>query len=136
MAEDIRQFFRSKSPRIEFIPTDGGQEDSFASYNTLEPQQETAFDDTAMEEHNIFDDSTHILDVGNYLSKSIPFGIKLKLLLDAWSPPDEYDFKKDSKKGRAFRKDWLEEFPWLVYLKFLKGGLCKYSRSSLIVQVL
>ena len=74
MAEDIRQFFRSKSPRIECIPTDDGQEDRFASYNTLESQQETALDDTAMEEHNLFDDSTHILDVGNYLSRSIPFG--------------------------------------------------------------
>ena len=115
MAEDIRQFFRSKSPRIEFIPTDGGQEDSFASYNTLEPHQETALDDTAMEEHNLFDDSTHILDVGNYLSKSIPFGIKLKLLLDAWSPPDEYDFKKDSKKVELLERiGWKNFHGWSI----------------------
>ena len=55
MAEDIRQFFRSKLPRVEFIATDGDQEDSFASYNTPEPQQETALDDTAMEKHNLFE---------------------------------------------------------------------------------
>ena len=49
------EFFHPISPRIEFIPTDGSQEESFVSYNTFKPQQETACDDTTKQEHNLVD---------------------------------------------------------------------------------
>ena len=44
-------------------------------------------------------------DIGLYLAKArtLTNEMKMKLLVDSWTPLEEYDFKSDSNNGRPFR---------------------------------
>lgn len=60
-------------------------------------------------------------DIGNF----IPDDKKFELLSNPWMPSKYYNFKKDiNDSKRPFLFKWFAQFPWLVYLKVLRGALC------------
>ncbi|CAH1108108.1 unnamed protein product [Psylliodes chrysocephalus] len=66
-------------------------------------------------------------DIGNFVNCStVSDDIRLKLLTDPWLPASNYDFKLDVGDGkRAFRLEWLKEFPVLTYSAKCKGIFCR-----------
>uniref|UniRef100_A0A8C5P6W8 Repressor of the inhibitor of the protein kinase n=1 Tax=Leptobrachium leishanense TaxID=445787 RepID=A0A8C5P6W8_9ANUR len=72
---------------------------------------------------------TPVNDIGLYVnsSKKLTDDLRYNLLINAYKPPENYDFKKDSSGPRCFRWVWISQYsPWLSYSPHLKGAICKY----------
>jgi len=54
-------------------------------------------------------------------------GKKLKFIKEIWKPDQSFEFmvtEESGKKKRKFRREWLRDFPWLAYSKYLDGAFC------------
>lgn len=74
-------------------------------------------------------DTPHHLDIGLYVktAERLSRDQKYDLLTNTYVPPNDYNYKNDSKGSRCFRHPWISQYsPWLAYSSHLKGALCKY----------
>ena len=72
---------------------------------------------------------TNQLDIGLYVSEkeSVNADLRLKLLVNCWTPPSNYIFPPiiQAARKRYFNRSWLLNYPWLVYTECLSGAFCK-----------
>ena len=51
---------------------------------------------------------------------------KFELINNVWRPGSTFLFPKTKESGRnrRFNSSWLQDFPWLVYSRYLDGAFC------------
>lgn len=71
--------------------------------------------------------TSHIFDIGNFLESDpvLSKETRFKALTQPWTPNKNYNFKNDSSGPRAFRHQWLSEYPCISYSQLKKGILCR-----------
>ena len=70
----------------------------------------------------------NIIDIGNFMSRSLTERDRRTLLLNSWAPLSSYDFRvvHTGFQKRRFQMQWLKEFKWLAYSEIHEGSLCKW----------
>ena len=68
-------------------------------------------------------------DIGTVYKEiaTFPPAQKYNFITNVWKPDTSFVFPKTfetKSRNRKFRLEWLEEYPWLVYSKYLDGALC------------
>ena len=74
-------------------------------------------------------DLPHRLDIGSYVktTECLTNDKKWDLLVNAYVPSADYNFKNDSQGSRCFRNAWINQYSsWLAYSSYLKGAFCKF----------
>lgn len=67
-------------------------------------------------------------DIGRYINSNLNDFSKEILLLNCWTPPENFSFPplKVGKRNLKFQSSWLNQFKWLAYSEHLQGAFCKF----------
>jgi len=82
----------------------------------------------ALPDHPLRTPMHKIIDIGNFLRRSLSERDRITLLLNSWTPLSSYNFRviHTGFQKRRFRMQWLKEFKWLAYSEIQLGSLCKW----------
>lgn len=107
----------------------GGGTFFFEQRRLIEAEEESGTSGSILDSNQIIIDP---YDIGNFVGdehKVIPTTdeCRYKVLIDLWKPPSNYNFKSDvcGVSNRAFRYQWLGDYPFISYSAKLKGVFCR-----------
>jgi len=117
---DIRKYLSCDKPENKKQKIQTLSEPESVPYTEFSDHAEITYPVNDRIEESTTQENTNenMYDTGAHINvSSIPFDLKLKILLNTTVPKKEYNFKKDSTGKRAFRFPWIEEYSlWLCYL--------------------